>query len=292
VGSSNKQILTYQHDPAGRLTQIMGIFGGNSITSTSSYDGYSRTRGVVSSAGLTGSLSYDLLNRPLTIGWNGNDGATSQSLYEALVYNPLTGDIDQITREFGTFQYSHNILDELLSSNYTGTAQLGAAVNRGIQYDLVGNRVQDSINGPGQFVANVLLSDNKAINALDADGLGRLSQKIDRVNGVVQKFGYLADGKLSHFENGSVSVNYAVDALGRRVSKSVQQDSNSFIQSYTYLGNSEQIMFGKAGDGGVTLYLHGQGSNNHLAEVSVFGAKSYVKDQLDSVLNSQASGSV
>ncbi len=66
----------------------------------------------------------------------------------------------------------------------------------------------------------------------------------------------------------------------------------SFRQSYLYLGEEEKILLAQSENGDMTLYLDGQGIDEHLGEVSeVRGPKAYVTDHLGSVLNGEAAGS-
>jgi hypothetical protein len=153
------------------------------------FDSFRRKRGVISNTGLIGSFSYDLLNRLTSVYWNGLDGAGGNwNFTENLTYNALTGNIDQQAREFGKFTYSFDPLDQLTKTQYIGQVPLAQAANRSVQYDWTGNRVQDSLNGEGDFIANFLLADQRTFYQPDANGLGNLAQKTDRATGAIQKF--------------------------------------------------------------------------------------------------------
>jgi len=260
---------------------------------TASGDLLGRKKSLTSSTGMNSAFAYDSLNRLTSVSHDGSDGIVSQHFAETLTYNALTGDIEQIGRTDlgGAFSYQHDSLDQIKTIAFAGTAHLPQnLVNRSWQYDYAGNRADDSVNGPGQFIDNFLLSDSKATYQPDIDGVGRLSQKTDRSSDVAQRFGYLADGNLSHFEFGLVSADYSVDAIGRRVAKRVQQSSSAFTQSYLYLGDTDNVLLGKNGIGDPTLYLHGQRPNEHFAEVTASGVRTYVTDHLGSVLNSEVAG--
>jgi hypothetical protein len=134
------------------------------------------------------------------------DGQTAQHFSESLTYNAQTGNVDQIAREFGTFTFQHDLLDQLKSVAYSGASALPYSLtNRTLVFDAAGNRIRDSLNGAGTFLANNLLSDTKTTIAVDNGGLGRLVQKAYSLTGPIQKFGYFVDGKLSHFESGLTS---------------------------------------------------------------------------------------
>ncbi|OFZ18894.1 MAG: hypothetical protein A2X94_03215 [Bdellovibrionales bacterium GWB1_55_8] len=88
-----------------------------------------------------------------------------------------------------------------------------------------------------------------------------------------------------------MQAEYFYDALGRRVAKRVTKGSDpAFTQSYMHLGEQDKILLGKSGDGEITLYLDGQGIDEHLGEVSSRGVKTYATDHLGSVLNGEAAG--
>ena len=154
-------------------------------------------------------------------------------------------------------------------------------------YDYAGNRVsQGSLN-----LANILLENSTHKFAPDEFGTGSLSQKVDRASGAAENFSYRADQKLTSYSRNGMLAEYYYDALGRRVAKKVTKDGNpAFTQSYVHLGEEDRILLGKSGDGEITVYLDGQGIDEHLGEVSSRGVKSYATDHLGSVLNGDAAG--
>ena len=325
ANSAAQTLWNAQYDSAGRLAKIASgnYIPVHSLTSTITLDAFARKRGVVHSTGMIGSYSYDLLNRITSLYWNGLDGTgATQNFSEFPTYDPLTGDITGITREFGKFEYGYNALDELTSSAYTGHTALGAAANRSDQFDWTGNRMTDSLRGQGTFLANFLTSDNVAIYQADANGFGDLTQKTSFATGDVNSYSYRADNQMTlffrqvdedrDFDHGAEDpivrqAQYQRDALGRMVAKQIslnpvnrhhcskhEHQAVSFVQSYIYLGDRSNIMLGKAGNGTVTLYLDhvgaGATANDHLGDVSESGAKSYVADHLGSIINSIAAG--
>ena len=287
---NGKTIFTAQYDPVGRMmTMTSGDFvAGQSLGFTLNYDSFLRKRGVIATTGLVGSFSYDLLNRLTSLYWNGQDGTgASLALSENPTYDPLTGNISSVAREFGTFTYGHDPLDQLLSVAYSGTQPLGAAANQSWQYDYAGNRVsQGSLN-----LANILVENSSHKFVPDEFGTGSLGQKIDRVSGASENFSYRADQKLTSYSKDGLVAEYFYDALGRRIAKRLTKGPDSaFTQSYVYLGEEDKILLGKAGDGEIALYLDGEGIDEHLGEVSSRGAKAYATDHLGSVLNGEAAG--
>ncbi|OFZ23381.1 MAG: hypothetical protein A2X94_13215 [Bdellovibrionales bacterium GWB1_55_8] len=153
--------------------------------------------------------------------------------------------------------------------------------------DYAGNRVsQGSLN-----LANLLVENSSHKFVPDEFGTGSLAQKVDRVSGAAENFSYRADQKLTSYSRDGMQAEYFYDALGRRVAKKITKGAEPvFTQSYVYLGEEDKILLGKSGDGEITLYLDGQGIDEHLGEVSSRGAKAYATDHLGSVLNGEAAG--
>ena len=323
ANSESQTLWNAQYDPAGRLGKIASgnFIPSHSLTSTITLDAFARKRGVVHSTGMIGSYSYDLLNRITSLYWNGLDGTgTTQSFSEVPTYDPLTGDITAITREFGKFEYGYDALDELTSSAYTGHTALGAAANRSDQLDWTGNRSTDSLNGVGNFLANFETSDATSSYLADSYGFGELSQIESHLTDDVNSFTYRADERLtsfmqqvneyhdsSHTAEAPIvtQIQYYTDALGRRVAKQIQlnpvneyqchmhkHQPSSFTQSYLYLADQDKILLSKNGSGLITEYLDGLRIDEHLGEVSSSGLKAYVTDHLGSVINSSAAGDV
>jgi RHS repeat-associated protein len=139
-------------------------------------------------------------------------------------------------------------------------------------------------------MANTLLGDAAFSYQPDAEGLGRMTKRTNRATSGAESFGYQADGKLLHYENASLSSDAKFDALGRRVSKTFQLGGQTFTQSFSYLGDSLQILMGKAGNGDVYLYPSGQGEDEHFGQISTAGVQSYVTDHQYSVLNTSTAG--
>ena len=324
IANSEAQTLwSAQYDPAGRLAKIASgnFIANHSLTSTITLDAFTRKRGVVHSTGMIGSYSYDLLNRITNLYWNGLDGTgATQSFSEVPTYDPLTGDITGITREFGSFTYGFDNLDQLVSSKYSGSVKLGTAANRTDQFDWTGNRTLDSLNGEGDFIANFETNDANSSYLADPDGFGELSQIASHQTDDLSTFTYRADERLVSFmeqidehhdsshtaENSIVTqVQYFSDALGRRVAKNIELNSTNeyqchlhkhtplnFTQSYLYLADQDKILLSKNGTGLITQYLDDLGIDEHLGEVSPNGVKAYVTDHLGSVINSPAAGGV
>ena len=73
-------------------------------------------------------------------------------LYEILEYDPQSGNIASIQREFGNFTYVYDDKNQLAQVSYTGTPVLGDLVNRTFTYDRTGNRINDTTQGTASFI--------------------------------------------------------------------------------------------------------------------------------------------
>ena len=296
VGSvlyNDVNLFTAVYDQSGRMMGISSNYSNANYSAAVQRDGYGRKTRVTHSNGLVGNYGYDLLDRITNITWFG----AGEDFSEGIEYNSRTGNISRITREFGTFSYGYNNLDELTGVAYSGSVQLPEMASRNLSYDYTGNRIQDNINGTGKFLRNVILEDDKAIYFHDGMGLGNLIQRTDKQTGTMELYGYYKGGKLRTYKKietrpirtEAVSAEYYYDALGRRISKKIT-NGNSFTQSFAYLGAQDKILLGKAGNGNITLYLDGQGIDEHMAMISSTGTKTFVTDHLGSVLNTEVAG--
>jgi RHS repeat-associated protein len=167
---------------------------------------------------------------------------------------------------------------------------------RTCQYDGNGNRVYDSRNGGAVLIADQLLADQTAIYGSDDLGLGRRTSV--KHGQAAENFEYRPDGLMTRYTKTegygpglkTTDARYTFDAFGRRVAKSLVINGSSFSQVFRYFGDSSEILLAKAGNGDEYLYMKDQGTGEPYAEIGPTGAKSYVKDHLGSVLNSEAAG--
>ena len=105
-----------------------------------------------------GTKTYDKLKPTKNITWAG----AGENFSEDISYNSQTGNIDQITREFGIFTYNHDATDQLTGMAYTGTMPLPTElVNRTITHDYAGNRRSDTVNGVTNSHSNIILENDK-----------------------------------------------------------------------------------------------------------------------------------
>ena len=104
-------------------------------------------------------------------------------------------------------------------------------------------------------------------------------------------YAYRGDEKLVSYSDGTNAVTYYYDALSRRFAKSITQGTTTFAQSVVHLGKEDRVLRGKAGDGTLTLYIDGNGIDEHIGQVTGTTVKGYVTDHLGSVLNATVGGS-
>ncbi|MBI3556014.1 MAG: hypothetical protein HY074_07110, partial [Deltaproteobacteria bacterium] len=302
------QLYSASYDSAGKLTQALSAFNSQNYSVNLGYDSFGRKSTVSHSTGLNGTLSYDALNRLTAVGYSGFDGQTTQAISENLGYD-LAGNIVSLTRELGSFSFGYDPTNQLITSSFAANqgANLGPLVNRQLAYDASGNRISDNINGGGAYFANTLISDALHNYQTDAMGLGTLTQRTTPATQAIDLFTYRVDGRMTSFTkatdvngNGAfdpgvdqvnLTAQYAFDALGRRIAKTISQNATTFTQSYLYLGDTNSILLGTAGNGATTLYLDDQRGDRHLAAIGPSGAKAYVTDHRGSVLNSEIAGS-
>lgn len=281
-----------EYDPEGRLTKKTSRFNGHRLITNIAYDSFGRKKTTSHDNGLIGTISYDFLDRIISSHWAG----AGESFQENLTYDLLTGNITKIQRELGTFDYSYDDNDQLQEVVYSGIEDLGALINRDLDYDRAGNRLRDTISGNGQFIRNVITENDQYRYYTDPNGFGNIVQKTNKLNGEIQIYDYLTDGKIRKFtkyekipnSTQTLVVDYFYDALGRRISKKVKTSSSEFTQSYSYLGNEDKILFAKKGNNQVQLQVDGQGIDEHLGEITTSGIRTFVSDHLRTVINSEA----
>lgn len=271
--SKNGYMFQKTFDQAGRI--ISGTMGPGSSSFT--YDGFGRRETIVHSGGESGSFQRDLLDRLTQVTWA---GPTPISV--ALGYD-LAGNVTSLEREGSSAStIAYDAVDQLLSS--VG----GSTEARAFSYDGVGNRLTDSLNGAGNFISNFLTSNGVASYVADPNGFGDTIQETK--GGVTKNFFYRADGRISGFQSGNLQVEYYYDALDRLAAKAINDNGNSYTQSFAYVGRDKDLFQAKAGDGSITTYLNGNGPDDHIAQLKDGVYKGYVTDQIGSVLNSEIGG--
>lgn len=281
TGTVSGSIFTKAYDPLGRLTGFSAV--GGALKGSLEYDGFGRKKRVSYSDGTSGEFIYDLLNRVIAINWKEK---YKDSVRQHLTYD-LAGNVSHMAREHSTYDLSYDPADQLVKSVFKGLQGV-PAYNREFGYDGVGNRLSDShSNTLSEFVSNFLTRNGETNFLAHPDGFGETVQ--ETTGTITKNYSYRADGKISGFTSGAVSVGYHYDGLDRLVAKTIN-DGSSYTQSFIHLGDENRVLLGKAGDGSVTTYIDGQGVAERLGEVKNGVGKGYITDHLGSVLNSPVAG--
>jgi len=133
----------------------------------------------------------------------------------------------RITRKSGNqddWQYHYDLAERLVQAS-------GINDQHAYQYDELGNRME---TGGVYDAANRLQEDIAYTYTFDARG--NLTQKVDKATGERQVYAYNGDNRLIRFErylSGSTSpettATYAYDPFGRRIRKTVNGQSTSFL---------------------------------------------------------------
>lgn len=167
-------------------------------------------------------------------------------------------------------------------------------IKNSIRYNNSGNRIDDSFYGETENARNTILANDQWTYYTDRNGLGDIIQKSNQNE--AHLFEYRGDKKLKKFtllKNGAeTQVDYYFDALGRRVAKDIKTSTETFTQTYAYEGDQDKILIGKSGSNQETLYVDGQGIDEHLAQVNSVEVKAYVSNHLGTILNSEATDQV
>lgn len=290
VGQANP-IFVNEYDAEGRMTKKTSRYNGHRLISTIGYDSFGRKSSLVHDSGLSATMGYDILDRLVSLSYTGE----GQSFSEDITYEEDTGNITNILREIGSFDLNYDGRDQLVSVNYSSGSIPGQLLNRSIDYDRSGNRLDDTLSGEGRFIRNAIIEDAKYRYYTDSDGFGNIVQRTDKANKDQHVYDYWNDGKLRKLtkyemvpnSTQTLEVDYYFDALGRRVAKKIKTRSGEFTQSYTYLGMENKILLARSGNGNVQLQVDGQGIDDHLAEINRSGVKTLVSDHLGTVINSE-----
>jgi len=330
VDAKGNEAFNSTHDAAGRLLQVAsGNIMGEGVPPLAislKYDSFGRKSSLSSSDRSSGSIQYDLNNRVSQIQWQTSGlWFLADKITEQLTYDPA-GNVLAQTREFGKLSYGYDPTNQLTSVSAKGSAQgwgsglvnavVAADLEQDYGYDLAGNRTLASISGKSSYVDNQIVSSSKAIYQSDADGFGNLSaETLSDSSHFTRSYVYRTDGKLTQMSvafddqwrcDPSVAevitqTQYFFDPLGRRVGKKTSYKSNlgnklgpslGLTQVFSYLIAQDKILMAKSGDGILSLYLDGQGIDEHLGKISRGSTQTFFTDHLGSVLNGAIAGAL
>jgi RHS repeat-associated protein len=144
-------------------------------------------------------------------------------------------------------------------------------------YDAVGNRMTDLTHSAYQYnELNQLLEDDSCKYLYDLDG--NQTEKIDKNTGDTTAYTYDIENKLVEVRKAGMLAQYAYDALGRRMSKTM----NGVAKHYRY--NVDNLVLEMNGNDSVVAdYTFGPGIDNPLEMNRGGSVYFYVKDGLGSV---------
>lgn len=218
------------------------------------------------------SYQYDSLNRLERLA---HDNSTSTVAFYDYVYD---GDsrITSITDVDGITNYSYDDRDQLTGADHADAAN----PDETYEYNANGNRIQSHLHSSNYVtgLANRLLSDGSYNYEYDAEG-NRIRQT-EIASGKYRDFDYDHRNRLVaviDYSSGGVvlqTVEFAYDAIGRRISKTV----NGAITQFVYDGHNVLLDFVDAdGVGGSEpilsqRYMHGPVIDQVLAQESAEGS--------------------
>jgi RHS repeat-associated protein len=287
------------YDIAGRLLSISsGSFipgSANAWNAIITNDSFGRKSKTSFSNGANEQYQYDHLNRVTNSTWYDPHSKVTQEI-ERLVYDPA-GNVSKRTRPITVESFSYDPSNELVNAATVlsaGSAIFSTAI--ATVYDANGNRTNQSIGGVSTSEVNFLVSGNGLQYFSDADGYGERASAVDFF-GNKDSYTYRTDGKLVSYvrtdKNGQmlISTQYFYDALNRRMMKKITNAlGNNFSNTFVHLSDEDRILLSKNGVSQMTVYLDGQGVDEHLGHTSSQGPIFYSTDHLGSVNNSPAAG--
>jgi RHS repeat-associated protein len=144
-------------------------------------------------------------------------------------------------------------------------------------YDAAGNRLADLTHTNYQYnELNQLIEDDSCMYNYDADG--NMTTKISKNTGDTTRFEWDIENKLVEVRKPGMIAKYTYDALGRRMSKTVNGETKKF----GYDGN-DLILEMNSQDSIIADYTHGPGIDNPLTMNRAGKNYYYAKDGLGSV---------
>ena len=245
--------ITYSYDSLGRVTAA--VWGDQEITYT--YDSYGNVLSV-------GDVSYS---------YNGNGLISSKTGGQGNAVN-----------------YSYNSIYQL-----TGVSTDGFAVSYG--YDKYG-RIESVTDNRGQIttytydnlgnVATVTYPNGVVTTyGYDSTNLIISIYTVNASDDILQDYSYTRDlnGNITLADEGSRTVSYEYDALGRLVKETVEDSTGTHVSQYTYDANSNRLS--KTVDGVVTNYTY-----NEINQLVQAGNTTYTYDNAGNLVSQSINGTL
>lgn len=295
-------ILTNTYNKRGLRTSLADSLGGFQAYA---YDNADRLTGLTTALSNTITLSYDAAGRPIGIVFP-NDTEMQAA------YDSVTGRLDRLAHingmlDHARFTYNYNVVGNITAieeSGDIGTRSknftyddlqrliLGGTTNapESYTYDAVGNRQLSHLSTLHLHdAADRLLEDEQFFYEYDENG--NLSSKTDKATGLPTFYSWDAQNQLVGIDRpGVAAINYAYDALGRRIEKNI----GGVLTRYVYDG--EDIFLETDGTSSLQArYTHGERTDQPLAfewggsefyyHADHLGSVRQVTDALGSVVN-------
>jgi RHS repeat-associated protein len=276
----------YTYDPLDRVTSMTSPAGTTNyhydtitgrLASITSPEGktfaYGYNHGQLSTLdypnGITAQYVFDD-NGNLTMLDYKKGGSTVRSYGYAYDKNGMRTSMTDVD---GTHNYTYDSLYQIVQA----THPIAPNPLEQFSYDAVGNRLTDMTQNAYQYnELNQLLEDDSCKYLYDLDG--NQSEKIDKATGDTTHFVYDIENKLVQVQKPGMVAQYAYDAVGRRMVKTV----NGTITQFRYDGDN--LIFEMDGNGSIIAdYTFGTGTDNPLQMHRNAKNYYYVSDGLGSI---------
>lgn len=240
-------VQTYKYDAIDRVTKILDAA---SLATNYTYDATNKLTSRKLPNGILTSYQYDGLDRLTRLLDAKGVTMVADHQYQ---YNAAS-QITQIAEPTITKSYGYDTVDRLTSSTYSNPIQ----PNENYSYDGVGNRTASQLSASyGYQPFNRLTSTATATYSYDANG--NLSSKTD--SGGTTQYTWDFENRLKQvaLPNGSTTVTYKYDPLGRRT-----QRLPSSGASTNFVHDGQDVLKDLNSDGSTVDYLNGLGIDNKL----------------------------
>lgn len=254
-GTADQHVVSYGLDTKGRLSTIASDKAG---TFTYGYDTLGRRESLSYPNGVTDTYTY----HPEQIGWLAGVSYAGTLPVYSVTYSTfdMVGNRTGKTEGTDSASYGYDAVYRLLT--------VSGAQTETFTYDDTGNRLTEAAKiytiGTGNQVLTV-------------DGVPRTYDDLgNTLTAGPWAYTWLSTGELTQAINGSTSVTFKYDPFGRRIEKSVNGTAT------TYLYDGEDIAASFTG-GTTTHFVHGPGTDEHLALVNRGIPYFYHSDGLGSI---------
>ena len=266
-------VVNYAYDAVGRRSGL--VVNNNAHTVTYGYTADKLTSITSSLAGAFG-YGYDNLERRSSLTYpNGVTGAYSYNSDQPgwLAGISYQGTLPVYSVSYPTFDKVGNRTAKnegaLITFGYDAVYRLlNSTAGEVFTYDAVGNRLTDAARLYTVTAGNVMTAAGSISYTYDTFG--------NTLTAGPWTYGWNSTGMMTTATNGSTAESYAYDPFGRRIGKT----ANGATTSYVYDG---QDIAASISGGATTHYVHGPGTDEHLAMFRSGAPSFYHIDGLGSV---------